>query len=174
MCLILAGEFDVQRFAQQHPGNAKQSNEYENSFQRGLTIEHVFIAAIQRWSVLEQHHINEHNQDGGGTTGSVRLEVSLCCVSHPFEEHHENHITEQQNQEQNLGHELQNDAADTLEMHEVDDRHAYTEYHVSYTGNNRQLHFVGIQKDNLVVGHLPNGIKTNWVYTIDMIFRIQL
>lgn len=174
MSLIFAGEFNVQWFAQQHPGNANQGNEHKHPLHRGLGIEHVFLAAIQGFGVFEQHHVDEHNQYGWGATRCGGLQITLGRVCYPFEEHHEDHVTEQQDQEQNLWQEFQYNAGHTFEVHEVDDRHANAKDHVCHTGDDGQLHLIGVQEDDLIVSHLPDGIQTNGVHTLNMVLGIQL
>lgn len=174
MILVLACEFNVQGLAQQHPGNTDQGNEYKYSFNAGLAFEHVFVATVQWFGVLEQHHVDEHNQNGRSTAGCIGLEVGFGSVLNPLEEHHEDHVAEQQNQEQNLWQKFQENAGGTFEVNKVNNRHADTKDHVNNTGNDGQFHFVGIQKDNLVVSHLPDGIHTQGINTLNMVFWIQL
>lgn len=158
MILIFTRKLDVQWFAQQHPWYAEQCNEHKYPLDRRLTIEHVLLATGQWWGVFEQHHVDEHNQYRGSTAWRIRLEIGCGRIGDPFEEHHEHHVSEQQQQKQNLWEKFQKNAGQTLKVQKIDHRHANTKYHVSYSSDNGQFHFVGIQKDDLVVCHLPNGI----------------
>jgi len=84
--LVLAGELDVQGLAQQHPGNAAQADEHKGLLQLWLGLEHEFVATLGRLGVLEQHHVDEHDQDRGSATWCLRLEASPGVVAEPLEE----------------------------------------------------------------------------------------
>lgn len=55
------------------------------------------------------------------------------AVLNPFEEHHEDHVREQQNEEDDLREKFQQDAHSTTEEVMIDRRHADAENHVNDT-----------------------------------------
>lgn len=73
--------------------------------------------------------------------------------------HHEAHVAEEQHQEQNLWHKLQQDGGVALEVHKVEDGHANAKDHVQYADDDGQLHLEAVEKDDLVISELPNGIQ---------------
>lgn len=86
MSFVLACEFDVEGLAQQHPGNAAQADQDKDLLYIGLGLEHELIASRGGRSVLEQHHVDEHDQHGRSAARGLGLDASLGIVAEPLEE----------------------------------------------------------------------------------------
>lgn len=173
--MLLSCAHNEERFSQQHPRNTKNRHHNEYLLQQLLERVHELIATVQRWRRRLQHHVDEHNQHRRCTTGRIDLFRRFRLIHDPLEEHHENHVSEQQHQEQHLRHELQENAARLTEMRHIDNAHDNAENHVSHTENNGQLHFVRIQEDDLIGGQLPGRIQTNRVHIVsDQIVRRRI
>lgn len=64
LVVLLSRHHDVDRLAQQHPGNAEKADEDKSLLQCSLETVHEFVASLERFGALEQHHIDEHDKNG--------------------------------------------------------------------------------------------------------------
>lgn len=108
MTISMTSYQDVNGFSEQHPWNAQDRNENEVKLNLTLTFVHVFAASVERLILTEQHHVNEEDQHRRCTS---RREwwLGFRQESDPLPEHHEDHVSEQQHEENDLRQELQED-----------------------------------------------------------------
>lgn len=74
MFRALLRELDVQWFAEQHDGNAEDSDDDEVELKVALALEHVGIARSYGLGLREQHHVNEEDQH---RRGAVRRQFHI-------------------------------------------------------------------------------------------------
>lgn len=64
MVVGFSGAHQIQWLAQKHPWNANQCNRNEHGLNFTLTFEHELITSGQCDIRFEQHHVDEHIQNG--------------------------------------------------------------------------------------------------------------
>jgi hypothetical protein len=74
-------------------------------------------------------------------------------------EHEQAHVPEHAGQEDDLGQELAERVGPVVEVLVVPQRHEHTEEHVDDPDDDGDLHLEGVQEDDLVGGHLPQGLE---------------
>ncbi len=80
-------------------------------------------------------------------------------VARPLVEHEQAHVTEHAGQEDDLGQELAQRVGPIVEILVVPQRHEHPEEHVDDPDDDGDLHLEGVQEDDLVGGHLPQGLE---------------
>jgi len=137
-----------------HHGNAGNSNEKEDSLNNSLTfIEKVLLSNGTR----RKEHINH----GLNKVGSVSAEADP--VSAPLDEDHGNHVTEDTEEEQDTGQELEIDGDHIVEVDMVVEGEKHTEGHLNDTNGNGHLHLEGVEELEGVLLVIPSRIHTEGI-----------
>ena len=100
---------------------------------------------------LEEHHVDESDEKIGRAVLAERPGL-VRPVHDPLEEDHEDEVAEDEDQEDDLGEELQDDGVVLPLVHFVPHAQEDPKGHVDHTKDQGDLHFVSVQKRYRVGG----------------------
>lgn len=115
--MLFLGTHDHDGLGKQHDRHTEQSDDDEQLLQSTLARKHVVVAHLWVLARLEQHHVDESDQNGWRAVGTA-LDIVSRTVVDPLDEHQQHHVQEQEAHEDNLGDELADYAHAVTEISE--------------------------------------------------------
>ena len=95
----------------------------------------------------------------------------VSSVLDPLDEHEESQVEEEEYEENNLGNELAEDVDPALKVQVVEEADDDAKQHVQHAKDYRDLHFVRVEEDDLVLGQLPDWIHAKWIGMLNVVGR---
>ena len=163
----------VDWLSEEHDGNHEDADDDQEHLDPVLPAIHELLVALTdllqrrvRGLVLEEHHVDEGDEEVGGAVlrvGVVVLVRRVGVVRHPFEEYHENQVSEEGDQEDHLWDDLENDVREGPLQDLVPHAEAEAEEHVGDGDDDGELHLEGVEEGDLVGGEEPGGVHSQVV-----------
>ena len=161
VCVLLHLLLDDEGLREEHHGGADQSDHQEQDADDllGAGRSDDWRHALLDGACVEGHV--DHVGDDGG-----RGVLAAGEVGRPLGDDHPVHVAEEHEQEDDLGHELEEEVHWLLEVARVQGFHADTKTHLQDTKNDGDLHLERVHVSELVATQVPCGVDTDRVHAV--------
>ena len=191
LCWLAGGlSFQDEGLGEEQPGDAKQRQHQQQALDPKLTGVHVLLTlravllvflpkdqivqessfynpSIMLKTHLEEDHVDKCDENRRGAALSRQVAVlTLKAAGHkagPLVEHEEAHVAKHAGHEDDLRHKLAEDIGLVVEVLVIPQGQDDAEEHVNDAEDDGDFHLEGVQEDDLVGGHLPDGVDAEGV-----------